>query len=216
MTAPNLHHQNVQQEYRSLAENYEAKWARYLEETHRRAMEILHPEKSPRILNLACGTGYLENLVLQSGAPRLMTGIDLTFEMLRLARDKFRGRDGIYFQNARASLLPFKESSFDLVSCVNSFHFFVNPVEVLRECWRVLKPSGRLVIVDWCRDFFFCKACDWYLKRANRSHHSCYPFRLMDQMLKTYGFSPRASFKFRAGWLWGMMAFECVKMKQAK
>jgi ubiquinone/menaquinone biosynthesis C-methylase UbiE len=60
---------------------------------------------------------------------------------------------------ADAHRLPLADATFDWVVCASSFHYFRQPQVALREMRRVLRPEGRLVLVDWCDDYLTCKLC---------------------------------------------------------
>ncbi len=48
--------------------------------------------------------------------------------------------------------LPFPAGAFDVVTCANSFHHYPHQDRAVAEMYRVLKPGGRLFLVDGCRD----------------------------------------------------------------
>ncbi len=99
-----------------------------------------------RHLDLACGTAGMA-IALSRAMPGLFqVGIDPAAEMLLLARKKtplplVQG----------ATCLPFPEGTFDSVSCAFGVRNFTRIDEELREIARVLKPGGRLVILDFFR-----------------------------------------------------------------
>src|SRR6185295_10788404 len=70
-------------------------------------------------------------------------GVDLTIEMIREAVS----REGRYVRG-EVSRLPFRDASFDVAVCRNSFHHFDRPAAVLSEMARVLRDGGRVVIED--------------------------------------------------------------------
>jgi ubiquinone/menaquinone biosynthesis C-methylase UbiE len=70
---------------------------------------------------------------------------------------------------------------------------------------RVLKPNGRLVILDWCRDFFVCQICDIVLKLIDPAHRQCYTQKEFHHLLTTAGFTIKAAQQIQFGWLWGLM-----------
>lgn len=200
----------IQKEYARLANQYDVRWANYLAQTHEKALELLKLEKGLKILDIGCGTGFLEDKIRRCGKFQMVAGIDLTPAMLKMAKRKFPNGEGIYFQAARASQLPFQNRIFDRIACINAFHFFEKPEEALRECARVLKPNGQLIFIDWCRDFLLCKLSHVYLKWVVPVPR-CYSFRQMVLWLKESGFELETALKFRAGWMWGMMAFKAKK-----
>lgn len=98
-----------------------------------------------RILEVAAGTG---NLALQiSPAAKRVFATDLSFQMLRVAREKARSvqHTNIDFQVQDAYTLAFPESAFDAVICANILHIIPDPAGVLREVYRTLKPGGQLI-----------------------------------------------------------------------
>jgi SAM-dependent methyltransferase len=81
-----------------------------------------------------------------------VVGIDGSESMLAIARQKWTGQPRVSFQQALADALPFGEQSFDWVVCCSSLHYFQQPAHVLTEFARVLKPTGQLVLLGWCRN----------------------------------------------------------------
>ncbi len=108
--------------------------------------------------DIGCGPGYLV-VDLARQAPGLhVTGIDLSGEMLSQGRTHaltsgVRGR--VKFKLGAAEQLPFDNSSLDLVVSTLSLHHWADPVPVLDEIARVLRPGGAFVIFDLRRDLAF-------------------------------------------------------------
>jgi SAM-dependent methyltransferase len=92
-------------------------------------------------LDIACGPGIVAAGLRARGAS--VTAVDLTPAMLREARGS-----GALLARADAVRLPFRDATFDLVLCRNSFHHFPRPGEVAGEAARVLRPGGRLAYED--------------------------------------------------------------------
>jgi ubiquinone/menaquinone biosynthesis C-methylase UbiE len=106
------------------------------------------------VLEVAVGTGVAFREVLRRNPSGRNVGIDLTAAMLRRARRKAeRSRARYELIEADARALPFDESSFDVVMNNNMLGVvpdsMVDPI--LSECFRVLRPGGRLVIVTMQR-----------------------------------------------------------------
>lgn len=95
------------------------------------------------ILDVACGTGDLTLDLLRRG--HRVTGVDLSEQMLALARRK---AEAARFQLADAEALPFADASFDAVTCAFGIRNFVHLEKGLDEMLRVLKPGGRLVLLE--------------------------------------------------------------------
>ena len=94
-----------------------------------------------RLLDVGCGGGLLLRDALATGARA--TGIDHSDEMVQLARERATGADVV---RGSAEELPFDDESFTALAMAMVLFFFADPVGVLRECRRVLRPGGRLAI----------------------------------------------------------------------
>lgn len=98
-------------------------------------------------LDVGCGTGFL-SLELAARGHRV-TGIDLAPAMLEAARRKAaeRGVD-IRFEEGDAEQVPFPAGSFDLVISRHVLWTLPHPEAAIDDWIRVLRPGGRLVVVD--------------------------------------------------------------------
>lgn len=101
---------------------------------------------SQDILDLGCGTAELISQVICEDSSRHITGLDLSEEMLKIAKNKLGTK--ATFVLGDAENLPFADESFDLVYCNDSFHHYPHPQIVLSEIYRVLKPGGAFLIGD--------------------------------------------------------------------
>lgn len=100
---------------------------------------------APYALDVACGTGDMMLELLKQGAD--VTGVDLSEEMLAVAKRKTAGWQPAY-QVADAEHLPFGDGSFDAVTCAFGVRNFVHLEQGLGEMVRVLKPGGRMAILE--------------------------------------------------------------------
>lgn len=106
-------------------------------------------------VDLGCGPGHLA-IQLAQMAPQLhLTGLDLSDEMLVEARSHARRSglgDRISFRKGDAVQIPFPDASLDLVVSTLSLHHWSEPVAVLDELVRVLRPGGAFLVADLRRD----------------------------------------------------------------
>jgi ubiquinone/menaquinone biosynthesis C-methylase UbiE len=106
-----------------------------------------------RLLEVGSGSGILCRLL----APRLqpggwIVGVDISPEMTIEARKYARAEGfntGITFETCTAESLPYPEASFDGALAARLLLHVTDPDAVLREMKRVLKPGGRVVVMDW-------------------------------------------------------------------
>ena len=105
--------------------------------------------------DLGCGPGQLV-IELARRSPGLnVTGIDLSDEMLAQGQDNARRAgvaDRVSFRQGDAQQIPFPDASLDLVVSTFSLHHWSDPVAVLDEIARVLRPGGSFLIFDLRRD----------------------------------------------------------------
>lgn len=105
-----------------------------------------------RILDVATGTGdVLWEIACHSAAPFQLYGLDRAENMLRLARDKSRRffSRHVDFLKADALHLPFPADIFDAVTMGFGIRNMPDPPGVLQEIARVLKPGGRVFILEF-------------------------------------------------------------------
>ncbi len=113
------------------------------------------------VVDVACGTGDLTLAMERSRpdgptetAPGATIGIDFTFEMLPLARAKAMASAadaGVRFINGDAQSLPLPDGACDVVSIAFGIRNVQEPARALAEFFRVLRPGGRLVILEFSR-----------------------------------------------------------------
>lgn len=120
-----------------------------------------------RVLDIACGTGDVVRAFERYSGPASVTGLDFSASML--AHAKTRGGDICEWCQADALSLPFADNSFDVVSCAFGVRNFQNLDRGLEQMFRVLRPRGRAVILEFSRP----------QNRAIRAIHEFYAGTLM-------------------------------------
>jgi len=102
-----------------------------------------HVPLPSRILDVGCGSGYGSHLLHQAGYK--VTGIDISEEMIRLAKENQQTNEITYTQ-ADVNELPFTDNSFDAIMSINVLEWTNVPVLALTELSRVLTDNGLLCI----------------------------------------------------------------------
>ena len=106
-----------------------------------------------RVLDVGCGTGLFATRIRESLPNAQVFGIDLVAGMLHKGAERWkRNPDTIFPVQADSERLPFAWGAFDVVTCANSFHHYPHQDRAVDEMRRVLKPGGRLLLVDGYRD----------------------------------------------------------------
>ncbi|AIV37302.1 class I SAM-dependent methyltransferase [Streptomyces sp. R1] len=103
------------------------------------------PERPGDVLDLGCGTGSLSLLAAERG--HRVTGVDLSPAMVERARAKLAGRDAV-FLTGDAAAPPVGEQRFDAVLVRHVLWTLPDPGRALRHWRQLLRPGGRLVLVE--------------------------------------------------------------------
>lgn len=107
------------------------------------------------LLDVGCGTGTFEAMLAVSPLQARVVGLDYAPAMCKVADHKARQARmnlRLSYVAADSEHLPFADASFDVVTCSNSFHHYPHQQNVIVEMRRVLRPGGRLLLIDGFRD----------------------------------------------------------------
>lgn len=160
LTAPHHHadkHGKVRRMFAAIAGSYDLNnrlhsfgrdqaWRRF-------AVRSAAVRPSDHVLDVACGTGDLTRAFADAGPVRVV-GLDFTREMLDVAERKLRRNPGphgdrVSYVEGDAQSLPFADASFDIVSIAFGIRNVAEPKKAIGEFFRVLRPGGRLVILEF-------------------------------------------------------------------
>lgn len=103
------------------------------------------PGRAGDVLDLGCGTGSLSLLAAEQG--HRITGVDRSPAMVALAREKLAGRDAV-FLIGDAATPPVGEERYDAVLVRHVVWTLPDPERALRHWRDLLRPGGRLVLVE--------------------------------------------------------------------
>ena len=145
--------ENVKKYYAWRASNYDA-GSKFEIAPHAEALKLANIQKGQHILDVACGTGRgTVGLAQAVGPTGKVNALDLSEAMLAQARgkiDKMGLSQQVEFKQGNARELPYPDGTFDLL--YNGYMFDLIPIDgfmpILKEMARVLKPSGKLVLLN--------------------------------------------------------------------
>ena len=193
----------IRRRFDSLAGSYDRRWPRYIASTTRETLTRIDLTGARAVLDVGCGTGVLlESIGRELPAARLV-GVDLSPGMLAVARRALGSRASLAVGDS--ARLPFRSRSFDLVLSLSSLHHWRDPEDALIEAHRVLRPSGRMAITDWCGDFLIDRLRGWVRRWLEPGHLRVYRSLDLEAMLARAGFRDIRVERWRLGWRWGLM-----------
>jgi demethylmenaquinone methyltransferase / 2-methoxy-6-polyprenyl-1,4-benzoquinol methylase len=192
----------IQRMFQYLAPRYDL-WNRlasfYLDEYWRRAAVNLIPPGS-RVLDLCTGTGELVLKMLpRLGAKGQAVGLDFASNMLSVAAQKTEPvlqatPASAAYLLGDAAALPFPNDTFDCLT--NGFamrNMLPSADLVLSEMWRILRPGGRVIILDICRprSALLARLYRWHLQwvlplQARMLYHSGQPFQYLKDSIMEF------------------------------
>jgi len=103
------------------------------------------------IVDLGCGTGFFSVEFLKKAPHAKVYGLDIApvmLEWIRANRPEFKTGHLVPLAMTEDAV-PLEDGVADLVAMINLHHELHNPLGILSECKRVLKPGGRLMVLDW-------------------------------------------------------------------
>jgi len=109
-----------------------------------RLVDQARPAKNEQVLDVASGTGLVAHLVAPLVNPGLVFGVDLSENMLSIARS--RKAKNLQFMGMAAEHLVFRPATFDLVTMGEALVYLADPAAALDEAHRVLRQGGRLAV----------------------------------------------------------------------
>ncbi len=153
------------------------KLAKYYDSSLFRSLNKKFPEKiiklvnikpNSKILDAGCGTGNLLYLLLKQKKNLNLIGIDISPEMLKIAKRKLKGK-------TKFMLMPVEKinekNKFDYIFSVDAFHHYSSQEKAMANFYMALKKNGKLIVVDFDFSFLFNKIFHW-LEPGNSRMHS--------------------------------------------
>lgn len=124
----------------------------------KKAIETLVERQPKLVLDVATGTGDLALAIANRLGAKRVEGIDISTQMLNVGREKVKkaGMEGVVALNEGDSeKIPFTDNNFDAVSVAYGVRNFEDLEQGLSEMYRVLKPQGRVMVLEFSRPTSF-------------------------------------------------------------
>ncbi|MCB9847662.1 MAG: bifunctional demethylmenaquinone methyltransferase/2-methoxy-6-polyprenyl-1,4-benzoquinol methylase UbiE [Phycisphaeraceae bacterium] len=156
----------------------------------RATVRLLGIMPTDEALDVACGTGDLTR-TLKAGGAASVVGVDFTPEMLAIARAK---GDGLTYLQGDAMELPFESARFDVVTIAFGLRNVQDPARAVGEFFRVLRPGGRLAVLEfdrpspapiaWINDLYCRRIMPWTATLIARDRSGAY--RYLPRSIETF------------------------------
>ncbi len=137
-------------------------WARAgkgdsMEQGHRpvgeQAIAQMGLSETSRVLDVGCGSGWAARLIADQATSGSVVGIDVSDEMINVAREQSAAYLNVEYRVASAEELPFADAEFTHAFSMESLYYYSDIEAAVREIGRVLKPGGLFVtVVDLYRE----------------------------------------------------------------
>lgn len=175
----------------------------------KKAIGFLKPLKPQHVLDVATGTADLAIMAAKILKPQKITGVDIAQLMLNVGSTKIKEQglnEIITLQRADSENLPFDNNMFDAVTVAFGVRNFENLEKGLNEIYRVLKPGGRAVILEFSnpQSFPYKQVYQFYFKYI-------LPFwgNLLSKSSNAYTYLPQSVKYFPEGQAFAQILQQC-------
>jgi ubiquinone/menaquinone biosynthesis C-methylase UbiE len=180
---------NSIREFNKWADTYDGFFNRiYFSMSNKILANLIHLQPNQSLLDVGCGTGIFLEIFAKKIRGAKLYGVDISPEMVSVAKNKFRNYPNIKIVRGSVSKLPYEMNQFNYVVCANSLHHHPDSEKSVREMVRVLKRGGKLLILDGFTDGNFRKK---FWGKENKSHREGKVYRYtkkeMENLFKTVG-----------------------------
>lgn len=138
--------QDIGESYDMVSSTYDSAFICSMRRYNVAMLSQLEVPQEATILDLACGTGFNSEWLLNQYPSITIDGVDISDKMLQKTTEKLDGKVQLFHMTMLDYLRQCPDNSYDIVVCGWALKY-QSPITVLRECKRVLKPKGQIGVI---------------------------------------------------------------------
>jgi len=132
-------------------------------------LEKMRLAPTNNVLDVGCGSGWLSRRLGKLVCDGRVVGMDISDEMVRIARRNSREQDNLLFITGEAAEIPWEPNFFTHAISIESAYYWPDPGAGLKEIHRVLRPGGSAwILINYYRDNSHCH--QWGALLAVKTH----------------------------------------------
>ncbi|MCR6668865.1 MAG: methyltransferase domain-containing protein [archaeon YNP-WB-040] len=133
----------IMMKYNTTSRGYDELYGEEQMEKYIEVMKEIENLKDKVVLDIGCGTGIMEGMLIEA---KHIIGLDISIEIIKIAKGKYGEYYNISWVNADAENLPIKSESIDLSLMITVIQNTPNPLNALGEIERTLKLEGEAIV----------------------------------------------------------------------
>lgn len=181
----NIYKEKSKQAFDKQAKEYDnAMYGEHARKLYPALLEVICHSYGNTVLDIGCGTGALLKQVYDEDHRRILYGIDISTKMVQKSKERMQDKATII--EGDSEHLPFKDNTFDIVYCNDSFHHYPNPDKVLEQMQRVVKVGGICIIGECYLPIILRQAMNVMMKYSNEGDVKIYSKKQWQRMMKKY------------------------------
>jgi len=136
----------IKKSYDEISNGYDEVWTNHIQVFSKEMINRLSIPKKGVGLDLTCGTGYVTGL-LEERMSGNITGVDISPKMIKVAKQKYGDKCNFICSDLLEFLYKQSSKSVDVVTCAWGLGY-LQPLKIIKEISRILKPKGQVAIID--------------------------------------------------------------------
>jgi ubiquinone/menaquinone biosynthesis C-methylase UbiE len=184
------HHETIVREFTKQAVPFAEHPAHSQEDTLASIRTIANLRENDAVLDSGCGPGLVSCYL--AGFVRQVTGVDLTPAMVREAKERaaLQGITNTEFTLGDMEHLPYPDRTFDAAISRFAFHHLQRPEQALQEMFRVVRPGGKVVVMDAVPAVAKRDRFDTFEKLRDPSHASALTMEELIELGERHALTP--------------------------